>query len=232
MVAIIPAREGSTGLPGKNVKLLCGKPLISYTIEAALNADEINRVIVTTDSMEIADLAKKMGADVPFIRPQYLAEDNSSAIDVYLHSAKYVMDCYGCSMKSFVVLLPTAPLRDKEDIDKAIKIWKEKKAITLVSVMEAETPASWYYRMKEDGSIKNAGFDIDNAMDNRQGNARYYIPNGAIYILNYDLLKTKRTYYTETTIGYIMPRKKSVDIDNIDDFKYVEYLMKQNTLEN
>lgn len=227
MLAIIPARGGSKGLPGKNIKLLNGKPLISYTIEAALKAKEIDKVIVTTDSIEIADVAKKYGADIPFIRPKYLAEDNSSAVDVYLHAAEYIMNNYGCDLQNFVVLLPTAPLRDESEIDNAIRMWKAKNATTLISMVEAEIPASWYYRMNEDGLIKNAGFDEKKAIKNRQANDKYYIPNGAIYILDYDLLREKRTYYTKDTLGYIMPRKKSVDIDSIDDFEYVEYLMQQ-----
>lgn len=225
MIAIIPARGGSKGLLNKNIKLLCGKPLINYTIEAAMKAKEIDRVIVSTDSIEIADVARKYGAEVPFIRPQYLAEDNSSAVDVYLHAVEYMIHNFGCDIHKFVVLLPTAPLRDENDIDSAISLWKEKKATTLISMVEAETPVSWYYCMKNDGTIKNAGFDKEKAIRNRQENNKYYIPNGAIYILDYGLLKSKRTYYAEDTLGYIMPKKKSIDIDTIDDFEYAEYLI-------
>lgn len=226
MIAIIPARGGSKGLPGKNIKNLCGKPLIAYTIEAAVKSEEIDRVVVTTDSKEIAKTAKQYNAEVPFLRPDYLAEDNASAIDVYIHAVEYMMDRYGCNMQKFVVLLPTAPLRDEKEIDNAVRMFREKKATTLISVMEAETPISWYYHMREDGSIKNAGYDKENSMSNRQKNEKYYIPNGAIYILDYILLKNQRTYYAEDTLGYIMNRRKSVDIDTIEDFEYVEYLMK------
>lgn len=227
MVAIIPARGGSKGLPGKNIKSLCGKPLIVYTIEAAIKAKEIDKVIVTTDSQEIAAVARDYGAEVPFMRPEYLADDNASAVDVYIHAVEYMMKDYSCDMQKFIVLLPTAPLRDEKDIDDAVRKFREKNATTLISVTEADVPASWYYRMSGDGAIKNAGFDRENTMRNRQMNDQYYIPNGAIYILDYQLLKNQRTYYTEDTLGYIMPRKKSIDIDSIDDFEYVEYLMNQ-----
>lgn len=227
MIAIIPARGGSKGLPGKNIKELCGKPLIGYTIEAALKAEYINNVIVTTDSMEIAKTAEHYGARVPFLRPEYLAEDASSAIDVYLHAVEYIGEQENTDIKKFVVLLPTAPMRDNEDIDSAIALFYKKQAETLISVTEAEIPPSWYYTCNELGRIQTAGFDVKNSVSNRQMNDKYYIPNGAIYILDSMLLKEHRTYYSDNTIPYIMPAEKSIDIDTILDFQFAEYLMKQ-----
>lgn len=232
MLAIIPARGGSKGVPRKNIKELCGKPLIAYTIEAALKAREIDRVIVTTDSTEIANVAMQYGAEIPFMRPSYLADDDSSAVDVYLHAVEFLKKREESHLEKFVVLLPTVPLRDSYEIDRAIQILNENKCTTLVSVVEADVPVSWYYRMEDKMVIKNAGFDSDNAIRNRQTNRKYYIPNGAIYILDYRLLKSKRTYYADDTIGYVMERKKSVDIDTEDDFRYAEYLMTKNLKEN
>lgn len=231
MLAIIPARGGSKGVPGKNIKELCGKPLIAYTIEAALKAQEIDRVVVTTDSKEIADVAIQYGAEVPFMRPSYLAGDDSSAVDAYLHAVEFLEERDGLRIDKFVVLLPTAPFRDEYEIDHAIQTMKKSACTTLVSVVEADVPASWYYRMNEDMIIRNAGFDSDNAIKNRQMNCRYYVPNGAIYILDYQLLKNERTYYTDDTIGYLMTKEKSIDIDTEDDFKYTEYLLKQKIAE-
>lgn len=227
MLAIIPARGGSKGVLGKNIKELCGKPLIAYTIEAALNAQEIDRVVVTTDSKEIAEVAIQYGAEIPFMRPSYLAEDDSSAIDVYLHAVEFLEENDGLCIDKFVVLLPTAPLRDAYEIDHAVRTMKKCACTTLVSVVKADAPVSWYYQMDENRVIKNAGFDSDNAVRNRQMNRQYYIPNGAIYILDHQLLKRERTYYTDDTIGYVMTKKKSVDIDTEDDFEYAEYLLKQ-----
>lgn len=227
MIAIVPARGGSKGLPGKNIKNLCGKPLIAYTLEAALKSKEIERVVVSTDSREIASVAKKYGAEVPFLRPACLAEDRTSAVDVYLHAVEYLMNQWSCTISRFVVLLPTTPMRDESEIDAAVRMFMEKKATTLVSVVEAETPISWYCRMEENGVIQNAGFDNKCFMANRQKNDKYFIPNGAIYILNYQLLKKRRTYYAKDTVGYVMTKGKSADIDTIDDFEYVEYLMQK-----
>lgn len=227
MLAVIPARGGSKGVPRKNIKVLCGKPLIAYTIEAALKTKDIDRVIVTTDSNEIANIALEYGAEVPFIRPSYLATDDSLACDVYLHAVEYMRDNEGIDISSFLVLLPTAPFRDSNDIEDALNIFRKTNSETLISMTEAEVPASWYYTMTSDGKIINAGFDRINCLQNRQRNAQYYIPNGAIYILNYELLKLKRTYYSDNTTAYIMKRSKSVDIDTLEDFQYAEYLMKQ-----
>lgn len=227
MIALIPARGGSKGLPGKNIKNLCGKPLIAHTIGAALNASGIDRVVVTTDSEEIAEIAKQYGAEVPFLRPEELAGDTSSAVDVYLHAVDFLQKESGQEIQKFMVLLPTAPLRGSENIEQALKEFYEKKAETLISMKEAETPISWYYGMNEEGRVKNLGFDGQNAVKNRQVNNVYYIPNGAIYILDTRLLREKRTYYSDNTVAYLMSQEESVDIDCALDFKIAELLLSQ-----
>ncbi len=228
MIAIIPARGGSKGLPGKNIKVLNGKPLIAYAIEAALKADCIDEVIVTTDDDNIADVARKYGAQVPFIRPEYLATDTASAIDVYLYAIDFLMKKKNQKIDKFMVLLPTAPFRTEEHIDDAYNLFTEKKSNTLVSVTMAETPPGWYLTKDADEMISNCGFGRKDAyMANRQNDNAYVIPNGAIYILDYDLLKNERTYYCENTVGYLMSRRDSVDIDTMDDFLYAEFLMKE-----
>lgn len=228
MIAIIPARGGSKGLPGKNIKSLNGKPLIAYTIEAALKSKSIDQVIVTTDSKEIATIASDYGASVPFLRPDELASDTASAVDVYLHAVEFVMKESGAQIEKFVVLLPTAPMRTEKHIDEAMELFTTSRASTLISVKEAETPISWYFDMEGDKRILNAGFgNIANSVANRQLNTQYYVPNGAIYVLDYNLLKEKRTYYCDNTIGYLMSVRDSVDIDTIDEFEYAEYLMRK-----
>lgn len=231
MIALIPARGGSKGLPGKNMKQLCGKPLIAHTIEAALNAKCIHKVIVTTDSREIAEAAVAAGAEVPFLRPDYLAGDTASAVDVYIHAAEYICESYKEDISKFMVLLPTAPLRNANHIDEAYKLFVEEQSETLVSVTEAEVPPSWYLYLDENGKIHNAGFGEKNSIvQNRQNNDTFYIPNGAIYILDYGLLKNQRTYYSDRTAAYIMQSKESVDIDTEEDFNYAQYLMEQRNI--
>lgn len=230
MIAIIPARGGSKGLPGKNIKELCGKPLIAHTIEAALNAKGIDRVIVTTDSEEIAVVAQRYGAEVPFMRPAELAGDTSSAIDVYLHAVSFLEKHSGKEIEQFMVLLPTTPLRNAGHIESALKRFADTKAETLISMKEADVPISWYYAMNEEGRVKNLGINAENAVANRQVNEKHYIPNGAIYILNKKLLHEKRTYYCENTVAYLMDAEDSIDIDHALDFKIAELLLKERTI--
>ena len=227
MIAIIPARGGSKGIPGKNIKELCGKPLIAYTILAALNSKEIEKVVVTTDCEEIACIAKQYGAEVPFMRPKELAGDSSSAIDVYMHAVSFLENVLKTKIDKFMALLPTAPFRTTEDIECALTLFKESKAETLISMKEADTPVSWYYKMDCDGRVQNLGVNSINAVSNRQENERYYVPNGAIYILDKKLLEEKRTYYCENTVAYVMTPEKSVDIDYELDFRFAEFLIKE-----
>ena len=227
MLCIIPARGGSKGVPGKNIKEICGKPLIAYTIEAALAAKDIDRVIVTTDDEDIARVAREYGAEVPFMRPDYLASDTSSAIDVYLHATEFVMQETGEKISKFMVLLPTVPLRTEQHIDEAIAQFKRDGATTLISFAEAEVPASWYHTTDENGRVHNAGFGKGITMTNRQNNETYIVPNGAIYILDYDLLKQERTYYCDNTVAYIMKREDSIDIDYPIDFEFATCLMEK-----
>lgn len=223
MIAIIPARGGSKGIPRKNIKRLGDQPLIAYTINAAINSRLIDKVVVSTDDEEIAEITKKYGAEVPFMRPSELAGDHSKAQDVYLHAVEFMRDHYGNAIEKFVVLLPTVPFRTGEHIDSAIELFKKSKAETLISIKKMETPVTWLLKTEERGRITNAGFDAENASGNRQENRSYYVPNGAIYILDYELLKTQGTYYSDNTVGFLMSERDSIDIDTIDDFEYAEF---------
>lgn len=225
MFAIIPARGGSKGLPGKNKMLLNGKPLISYTIEAAIKAKNISEVIVSTDDEKIAEISKEYGACVPFIRPDYLSGDDAGAVDVYLHAIEYLIKERNEKVDKFSVLLPTAPLRNDKHIDEAIMIFEREHAYSLISVCEAEIPPSWYYIVNGNRRLINAGFDESKALSNRQDNRQYYVPNGAIYILDYEGLKNSRTYYSKNTIPYIMRHEDSIDIDSLIDFQFAEFLI-------
>lgn len=231
MIAVIPARGGSKGLPGKNIKEINGIPLIAYTIRAAKEASCIKRIIVTTDDEKIAATAQKYGAEVPFMRPEYLASDTSSAVDVYIHAAEYIMNEQNTEMNYFMVLLPTVPLRTGRHIEEAYQKFMKCEAKTLISVKEADVPPSWYLYRNSDDRILNCGFGLNRGfVSNRQMDQSYYVPNGAIYILDYKLLKEERTYYCDNTVPYVMDRKESVDIDTIDDFEYAEFLIKNRML--
>ena len=228
MLAIIPARGGSKGLPGKNIRKLGGKPLIAYTIEAALNAKAIDRVVVTTDDEKIASVAKKYGEEVPYMRSAEMASDYASAVDVYIDAIQRLGKKY--ESEPFIVLLPTVPFRTSKHIEESYDLLREKQAQTLVSVVEAETPASWYLSINESGILQSCGYGVKNGMvRNRQENNKNYIPNGAIYILDYPLLSKEKTYYCKKTIPYIMEKSESIDIDTLEDFEYAEYILQKKT---
>lgn len=226
MLAIIPARSGSKGVPKKNIKELAGAPLISYTIKAAKKSEFITRIIVSTDSEEIADVATKYGAEVPFLRPAELATDDAKAIDVYLYTIERLNLENDEQINEFLVLLPTSPLRNYMDIDQAIKIFKKKNADSVISVTETEYPPQWIKRISEKGILEDYIQGLNNL--NRQEYEKTYIPNGAIYIFKYNVLKKEYNYYTDKTYPYIMPNIRSIDIDTPLDFMIAEYLIKNN----
>ncbi|MXV39003.1 acylneuraminate cytidylyltransferase family protein [Flavobacteriaceae bacterium Ap0902] len=222
MLAIIPARGGSKGLPRKNIKLLNGKPLIAYTIEAALAAKYINRVIVNTDNGEIGEIALKFGAEVPFMRSKELASDTAKSIDVLKDAIERLEKSSDKTIEEFVVLQPTSPLRAAQHIDGAIELFQKKKADSVISYCQEEHPIFWHKYLDEEGKFE----DIfgKTLLQNRQEIRPSYYANGAIYIFNKNLIY-KNTYYTENSYAYIMDKKSSIDIDTIDDFEYCEYLI-------
>lgn len=226
MLAIIPARGGSKGVPFKNIKNLGSHPLIYYTIKAAKESKLITRIIVSTDDQDIADIGLKEGVEVPFLRPKELASDKAKAIDNYIYTIEKINETEKASIDEFVVLQPTSPFRDSSDIDNAIEIFRQKKATSVISVVEAEHPPFWYKKVDRDGVLKDL-LNGENSL-NRQEYLNTYIPNGAIYIFDYNTLKNRLSYYTEKTYPYIMSKEKSVDIDTFLDFDFAEFMLIHN----
>jgi CMP-N,N'-diacetyllegionaminic acid synthase len=227
MIAIIPARGGSKGVPDKNIKLLNGKPLIIWTIEAAMASNRIDEVIVSTESQKIADIAKKTGAHVPFFRPEELADDSAKAIDTYIYTIDKLNNEYDYSIEEFIVLLPTSPLRHISDIDGAIDLFFNKHADSVMTYCAMNHPPEWAVKINEDSSIANY-FDYIVSGKNRQEFPTAYICNGSVYVFRYALLKNSYSYFSNKTYTYIMPPERSVDIDTELDFMFAEYLMKNN----
>jgi N-acylneuraminate cytidylyltransferase/CMP-N,N'-diacetyllegionaminic acid synthase len=220
MIALIPARGGSKGLPGKNTKLLAGKPLIAYAIESALNSKYISKVYVSTDSEEIAEIARKFGAKVPFLRPSYLASDEALAVDTYL----FMLDKWqesGEIVDSFIILQPTSPLRTSKNIDEAIELFHSKNASSVISYTEENHPISWHKYVNEDLTFSPI---FEEEIVNRQQKRKTYYPNGAIFVFKEGLIREKK-YYNENSFAYLMSRNNSVDIDTLEDFEYAEFLL-------
>jgi len=222
MIAIVPARGGSKGLPGKNIKDLCGKPMIAYTIEEALKSKYIDEVILSTDCTEIEKIAIKYGAKSLFLRPSYLASDTAQAIDNYIYTIDKLNNDYKYNIKDFIVLQPTSPLRKVNDIDNAIELFREKNADSVISYTEEHHPIVWHKYITRDGKFENI---FEENISNRQEIKKSYFPNGAMFVFNYDLIKTGK-YYSEKSYAYVMPRSRSADVDTIEDFKYIEFLLK------
>ena len=220
-LAIVPARSGSKGLPGKNIKELCGKPMIAYTIEQALRSKYINDVIISTDSADIEKIAVEYGAKSHFLRPGYLASDNAKAIDNYIYTIDRLNKYFGYNIENFVLLQPTSPLRSTEDIDGAIELFIEKKADSVISYTEEYHPIEWHKYITADGKVENI---FEERLLNRQEIRKSYFPNGAVFVFDYKLLKQNK-YYGDNSYAYIMPRERSIDIDTIEDFKYAEFIM-------
>ncbi len=213
VLAIIPARGGSKGIKGKNIVDINGKPLIAWTIEAALKSEYISRTVVSSDSDKILSVAKTLGSET-LKRPSNLSQDNSSSIDVVLHAIKKI------SGYDFIILLqPTSPLRDSTDIDLAFSMMFKQNSKSCTSVCVAEKSPYWMYKInKENNQLTNI-MGSDNKYLRRQDTPDVYLLNGAIYISEVDLLKKNKKLVSNETIGYIMDNEKSIDIDNVNDLK-------------
>jgi len=228
MLAIIPARGGSKGVPGKNIKPLRNKPLIAYTIEAAQVAKSIDRAILSTDDEEIADVAQKFGVEIPFIRPAELAKDTSLAIDNYIYTVDRLNAESSKHYNDFIVLQPTSPFRTATDIDNAVELFRKKNADSVISVCEASHPPMCAKKIDSSCALKDY-FNINIGNKNRQELEPSFMPNGAIFILKLSLLKSHYSYYSDKTYAYVMPSERSVDIDTFFDFEFAEFLMSRNT---
>lgn len=220
VIAIIPARGGSKRLPGKNIKPLAGKPLIAWTIEEAQKSKYIDRLILSTDSKEIAEVAKLYGCEVPFIRPAELSDDKASSNDVVMHALDEIDNKYDI----VIILQPTSPLRKVKDIDGALDFMLEKRGEVLVSVCEAEKPLHWYHIMTDNGRLKPCVLmDFISASIKSQC---AFMPNGALFIADIPFFKKSGSFYTDKTLGYLMRNDDSVDIDSYMDFMVADAVLK------
>ena len=220
VLAIIPARGGSKRLPGKNIRNLAGKPMIAWTIEAALQANCIDRVIVSTDCTEIAKVAREYGAEVPFLRPTNISGDQATTEEVIQYTLAAIG---GYSRFSHVAILqPTSPLRKAYHIDEAWYLLNEKEAHAIVSVTPCEHPPEWSNVLPPNHCMNEF---ISNAAGTKAQNYRL---NGAIYLLNINLTREMKKLYSSHCFAYIMKQHDSVDIDTLIDFEFSEFLLKRN----
>ncbi|MDO4187957.1 MAG: acylneuraminate cytidylyltransferase family protein [Lachnospiraceae bacterium] len=221
-IAIIPARSGSKGLKDKNIKPINGKPLIAYAIESAIQSGVFSTIHVSTDSEEYAEIAKKYGADVPFLRSEEMSSDTASSWD----AVKEVIERYkelGMEFDNIVLLQPTSPLRDSDDIKGAYDVFIKNNAKAVVSVCEVDHSPLLSNTLPDNNSLD--GFIDCNSSAPRQKLSKYYRLNGAIYIVNIKFLYDDTFIYRDGSYAYIMDKRKSIDIDDIFDFEMAEFIM-------
>lgn len=218
-LAIIPARSGSKGLKNKNIKLLNGKPLLTYSIEAAKNSGIFEEIYVSTDSKLYSDIAIEYGASVPFLRSEKNATDTASSWDV-VREALSQYEEKGRVFDTVTLLQPTTPLRTADNIKEAYEILQKNNNNSVVSVCEVDHSPLWCNTLPKDCSMENF-IRKDVCMLPRQKLDTYYRINGAIYMVKVPYFKTCKSIYDKNCIAYIMDKEKSIDIDDEFDFKLV-----------
>ncbi|KPJ93287.1 MAG: acylneuraminate cytidylyltransferase [Gammaproteobacteria bacterium SG8_11] len=221
VLAIIPARGGSKGLPGKNIKPVGGKPLIAWTIEAATKSKFIDRVVLSSDDEHIINTAEQYGCEVPFVRPKELAQDGSPAIEVVLHALQQ-LPYYDIT----VLLQPTCPLRGAADIDNALSAMLSKNAKSCVSVTTPDKSPYWMYTVNGYDRLKPL-LDKELAAKQRQELPQVYVLNGAIYAIFTEVLLNTRNFVPDSTVPFIMSKEHSIDVDYQLDLDFVEFIMQQ-----
>ncbi|KAB8151850.1 acylneuraminate cytidylyltransferase family protein [Kordia sp. TARA_039_SRF] len=229
-LAIIPARGGSKGVPGKNKKILHGKPLIQYSIDAALESEHIAEVLVTTDDEQIVTLAKSLGANVPFVRPKHLAEDKTPTLPVMQHAVSF-LEREGKHFDAICLLQPTSPFRPKGFLDKALKTFQEKQTDALVSVLEVphQYNPHWTFEANEHGILQIATGE-KNIITRRQELPKAYHRDGSIYITKTNVLMEENSLYGNSLAYIVSDEKFYVNIDTLEDWEKATELAKTLTL--
>ena len=215
--ALIPARGGSKGIPNKNLRIFKGKSLIEWTIMQAINSHYIKRVIVLTDDLKIAEVSKNCGAEIPFIRPEFLATDSSPIIDTITYTLEKLPE-----LKDVILLQPTSPLRRISDINNIIELRNIHKRQSAVSVCQISEYPEWMFRIKNN-SMSNY-LPQKKLSKRRQDLEKIYILNGAIYLSTREHLLENLNFISKETLPYLMEKNYSVDIDYEVDWDYAELI--------
>jgi CMP-N,N'-diacetyllegionaminic acid synthase len=227
VLGVITARAGSKGLPGKNVKLLAGKPLLAYTIEAARASGALDAVILSTEDEQIAELGRQLGCDVPFIRPRDLAQDETPHLPVIQHAVRWMRDRANYSPDAVMILQPTSPLRKPEDIRAAVELLDRSGADSVVSA--SEVPAHAHpmrvLRLDDTGAavLFVTGDRVRHRINRRQDLPAAWVMNGAIYVCRtYLLFADDASLYGNRVVAYRMPAERGLSIDDARDFAEAE----------
>lgn len=225
ILAIIPARGGSKGLPGKNIREMCGKPLIAWSIEHAQESKYVDNIFISTDSQEIADVAEKYGAPCSELRPAEFARDTTPSSAFIIYTLKK-MEKEGKHYDYFILLEPTSPLRDVEDVDKSLEMLidsPESESCVGVAMSGTIHPA-FMILVGKDGYLKP--YEVGKHDLRRQDLPNVYFFEGSVYVSKVESYLQRKTFYHEKTLPYIVPEWKSHEVDNLVDFNIIETIMK------
>lgn len=219
VLAVIPARGGSKGVPRKNIRMLAGKPLIAWTISVAKESKYIDRLIISSEDEEIIEVARRLGCEAPFVRPIELARDDTPGIEPVLHALR-MLPGY-----DYVVLLqPTSPLRIAADIDGALEVCISRGAKSTVSVAEPDKSPYWMFKVDSERRMQRL-VDDGELITRRQDLPKVFVVNGAVYVADCEWLIQKRSFLTDETLAYEMSRERSLDIDTERDMRLCELLL-------
>lgn len=222
ILAIIPARGKSKGVPRKNIKQIAGKPLIAWTIEEANKSKYIDRVIVSTEDEEIALISEQAGAEVPFLRPAGLSKDETPGIEPILHAVDKLP-----GFDYVMMLQPTSPLRTVEDVDGLIEWMFKNEYESVVSVCLSDKTPSWMFQLTNEDNLKS--IVQEEVVVRRQESEKTYALNGALYLISLNELINYKSFFTKNTKGYVMPKDRSFDIDDLVDFQICETFLEIRT---
>ena len=227
VLALIPARRGSKGLPLKNIRPLGGKPLLAWPIEAARNSRYVDRVVISTEDPEFAAIAEEAGAEAPFLRPVELASDSAPSIEFIRHTLETLADA-GQTYDYLVLLEPTSPLTESSDVDAALEILtahrQEADAIVGVTSLVSEHPA-FAVRINAQGLMNPYSVSSFGQLPRRQDTEPLYGLDGSLYISSTDALLTENGFCHQRTLPYVTPRWKSFEVDDLVDFICIEALL-------
>lgn len=226
VLAVVPARMGSKGVPNKNLASVGGKPLIAWTLEAARRSRILDRVIVTTDNEAIAATARRHGAEVPFLRPPELARDDTPGVVPIVHALQWLAERENYQPDLVLCLQPTSPLRTAEDIVAAVRLLVSRDADSVVSVTASERPLQWLKVVDSEGLLRDALPGLP-AVASRQDATPVFALNGAIYLARRERFLRREGWYGDRTYGYVMPRERSLDVDTPWDLRVADLLLRE-----
>ena len=223
VLGIVPARAGSKGIKNKNIKLMGGRPLIEHTILSALESSCLTDVLISTDSQEIAEIAKNFKVKVPFLRPAYLATDEAKSIDVVIHALQFMEEAEQKRYDCICLLQPTSPFRPKNMIDDALNKYVKMNADSLISVIEVPHHYNphWVFEESNDGSLKIATGEKE-IITRRQELPKTYVRDGCMYITKREVIVNKKSFYGDRLIKFLNTSSIHVNIDTIEDWKKAE----------